>query len=74
MESVLNTNVIDPKSTDGLSSVVLARPLNGTGDLELGGPFIEIEADPRVELANQLGLDLNELNEAKVDLHGHTSV
>jgi thioredoxin reductase (NADPH) len=74
VQSVLNTNVIELKGTDGLSSVVLDRPLSGSSDLELDGLFIEIGADPRVELANQLGLDLNELNEVKVDLHGHTSI
>ena len=74
VQSVLNTNVIELKGTDGLSGVVLDRPLNGSSDLELDGLFIEIGADPRVELANQLGLDLNERNEIKVDMHGHTNV
>ena len=42
--------------------------------MTVDGIFIEIGADPRVELPNQLGLDLNELGEVKVDKHAKTSV
>ena len=36
--------------------------------------FLEIGADPRVELPNQLGLELNERSEVKVDRSGRTNV
>ena len=61
------------KGEDGLSGVVLDRPVDGSREVELDGLFIEIGADPRVDLANQLGLKLNEQREIDVDLHGHTS-
>ena len=72
--TVLNTNVIELKGEDGLTGVVLDRQLNGSDELTLEGLFIEIGADPRAELASQLGLELNELKEIKVDRFGRTSV
>ena len=74
IEPIFSANVIELKGEDGLTGVVLDRRYNGSDELELDGLFIEIGADPRVDLANQLGLELNELNEIKVDKHGHTNV
>ena len=74
IEPLFNSSVIELKGEDGLSGVALDRQVNGSNELELDGLFIEIGADPRVELAKQLGVELNELNEIKVDKHGKTSV
>ena len=74
IEPLFNSSVIELKGEDGLSGVALDRQVNGSNELELDGLFIEIGADPRVELAEQLGVELNELNEIKVDKHGKTSV
>ncbi|MCH7787465.1 MAG: FAD-dependent oxidoreductase [Chloroflexi bacterium] len=74
IESLFNTSVIELKGDDGLAGVVLDREYNGSNELTLDGIFIEIGADPRVELANQLGVELNEMNEIKVNKHGATSV
>ena len=46
---------------------LLDRPVDGATELALDGLFIEIGADPRVEVPNQLGLELNEVNEVIVD-------
>ena len=73
IEPLFNTNVIELKGEGSLSGVTLDKPHNGSNELALHGLFVEIGADPRVELANQLGLDLNELNEIKVDQSGRTS-
>ncbi len=73
-KSLFNTNVIELKGEDGLTGVVLDREHEGSNQLELNGLFIEIGAEPRVELANQLGLELNEVNEVKVDKMGRTNV
>ncbi len=73
VQPVFSTNVVGLKGEDGLSGVVLDRPVDGSREVELDGLFIEIGADPRVDLANQLGLKLNEQREIDVDLHGHTS-
>ena len=37
------------------------------------GDLVEIGADPRVDLARQLGLDLNGLDEIRIDKGGQTS-
>ena len=73
IETIFGANVVGLKGDDGLTGIVLDRAVNGSNELRTDGLFIEIGADPRVELANQLGLDLNELNEIKVDKSGRTS-
>ena len=74
VQSLFNTNVVELKGEDGLSGVVLDSQVNGSNELSLDGLFIEIGADPRGELAKQLGAALNELGEIKVDNRGRTSV
>ena len=70
---IFRTNVVELLGADGLSGVVMDRAHDGSNELRTDGLFIEIGADPRVELANQLGLELNELDEIKVDRSGRTS-
>ena len=53
---------------------MLDRPVDGSTELALDGLFIEIGADPRVEVPNQLGLELNEVNEVIVDKTMRTNV
>ena len=72
--TLFNTNVVKLLGDDGLDGVVLDRAHAGSSELALNGLFIEIGADPRVELAEQLGVELNELNEVRVDKHGRTNV
>ncbi len=72
--TLFNTNVVKLLGDNGLDGVVLDRAHAGSSELALNGLFIEIGADPRVELAEQLGLELNELNEVRVDKHGRTNV
>ena len=71
---LLGTNVVELKGEDGLTGVVLDRAHNGSSELALEGLFIEIGADPRVDMANQLGLQLNDKDEVVVDKHMRTSV
>jgi thioredoxin reductase (NADPH) len=71
---LFNTTVVELKGEDGLDSVVLDRPVDGSNELALDGLFIEIGADPRVELPSQLGLGLNEANEVMVDKTMYTNV
>ncbi len=72
--TIFNTNVIELQEQDGLTSVVLDRDFEGNSKLTLDGIFIEIGADPRGELPNQLGLKLNDMNEVMVDKFGRTNV
>ena len=74
VEPVFTTNVVELKGVDGLAGVVLDRDYNGSRELDSDGLFLEIGADPRVELARDLGVDLNERNEIKVDRGMRTNV
>ena len=74
VEAVFKTNVVELKGVDGLTGVVLDRDYNGSQELDLDGLFLEIGADPRVELARDLGVELNERNEIKVDGGMRTNV
>ncbi len=74
LHTIFNANVVALEGTDGLEGVALDREFNGSRQIKMAGIFIEIGADPRVELANQLGVKLNETDEVMVDKHGATSV
>ena len=74
VQSVLNTNVVELTGTGGLSGLVLDNEVNGSRKLAVDGLFIEIGAEPRAKLARQLGVELNDLDEIKVDSQGLTSV
>ena len=75
IEPIFDANVVELKGgADGLSGIVLDQRTAGSRELAVHGLFVEIGADPRVELARPLGLDLNELNEIEVDKFGGTSV
>ncbi len=72
--TLFNTNVVGLLGDDGLDGVVLDRPHAGSSELAMHGIFIEIGADPRVALARQLGVELNDQDEVRVDKHGATNV
>ena len=74
VERLFSTNVVGLKGEDGLASIVLDRPYNGAAELDVDGLFIEIGADPRIELARQLGVALNDKDEIKVGKSMRTSV
>ena len=71
---IFDTTVTELYGDDGLTGVGLSRPHEGSNSLDVHGLFIEIGADPRVELANELGVELNNQNEVVVDKHGRTNV
>ena len=74
VEKVFSTNVVELKGVDGLDSIVLDREHNGTREIDVHGLFIEAGADPRVDLAKQLGVNLNDIEEIVVDKMGRTNV
>ena len=74
VERLFSTSVIELKGEDGLTGVVLDRDYNGSNELAVDGLFIEIGADPRVDLAKQLGVELNDKDEVKADRRMRTSV
>ena len=71
---LFNTNVIELSGDDGLSGILLDQAVDGSANLAVDGLFIEIGADPRTELARQLGADLNDKDEIIVDKQMGTNV
>ena len=74
VERLFNTNIIALKGNDGLSGIELNQEVNGSAQLAVDGLFIEIGADPRTELARQLGTQLNDRDEIIVDKQMRTNV
>ncbi len=59
----------------GLTGIRLSKPLDGQDELTIDGLFVEAGADPRLEIPNQLGLEINpETGEVHVDRGLNTSV
>ena len=71
---LLNTNVTSLNGTDGLSGITIDTPYNTSTNLAVDGLFIEIGADPRIEIPIQLGINLNEKNEVIVNNEMETNV
>ena len=74
IEKIFSTNVIELKGENGLESIVLDREYDGKSELEVDGIFVEIGADPRVDLARQLNVELNDIDEIIVDKTGRTNI
>jgi len=59
----------------GLTGIRLSKPWDGQDELTIDGLFVEAGADPRLEIPNQLGLEINpETGEVHVDRASNTSV
>ena len=74
VERLFSTNVIQMTGDNGLSGIVLDQEVGGSAEIAVDGLFIEIGADPRVELAHQLGVQLNDKDEIVVDKQMRTNV
>ncbi|MEF8847266.1 MAG: FAD-dependent oxidoreductase [Candidatus Paceibacterota bacterium] len=73
IEVVYNTNVTKLKGEDSLQAVQLDQDYEGSDQLELEGLFVEIGSDPRTELSEMLGLELDKKDYIKVDETQKTS-
>jgi thioredoxin reductase (NADPH) len=59
----------------GLTGIRLSKPWEGQDELIIDGLFVEAGADPRLEIPNQLGLEINpDTGEVHVDKALNTSV
>ena len=74
IKQVMSTNVTQLNGVDGLDSISIDKEYNGVSEIDVDGIFIEIGADPRVEIPNLLKLELNEKNEVIVDSEMRTNV
>jgi len=72
-----STEVTELVGTDeaGLSAIRISTPFEGRDVLEIDGLFVEAGADPRLEVPNQLGLEINKkTGEVHVDRAQRTNV
>ena len=74
VERLFSTNIVALTGDDGLTGIVLDREHNGSREITVEGIFVEIGAEPRAELARQLGVVLNEGGEIIVDKTMRTNV
>ena len=71
-----STEVTELLGTDekGLTGIRINKPWEGQEELIVDGLFVEAGADPRLEIPDQLGLDINpETGEVQVDKNQNTS-
>ena len=71
---LFNTRVTALRGEEGLRAVVLDPPYQGKEELPLDGLFVEIGAEPRVELAKSLDVALDEKNYIQVDAMMRTNM
>ena len=72
-----STEVVELLGSDeaGLTGIRLSKPWEGQDELTVDGLFVEAGADPRLEIPNQLGLEINpDTGEVHVDRSLKTSV
>lgn len=74
IEIINNTNVKEVKGEKFITHVLLDRDFDGTNKLELGGLFIEIGHIPQSQLADKLGVKLNDKKEIIIDKLSRTNV
>lgn len=77
VHQVMSTEVVELLGDEekGLTGIRLSRPFEGRDVYEVDGIFIEIGADPRVEIPNELGVKLDPVtNEVNVDRMMRTNV
>ncbi len=67
IEVINNTNVSEIKGNQTVNSVVLDNEYNGSKELELDGVFVAIGHTILSDLAKELGVEVNEKNEIKIN-------
>jgi len=60
IEVIYNTNVKEIKGGEVVEKIVLDRDYQGKNELETQGVFIEIGSEPGIEIAKQVGVDVDE--------------
>ncbi len=71
---LLGTNVVELRGSDKLEKIAIDKPYQGKSEMEVDGVFVEIGAEPRNELARDLGAEINEKGEIMVSKFMETTV
>jgi thioredoxin reductase (NADPH) len=67
IEIINNANVVEIKGENKVKSVILDREYNGSNELQLDGVFVAIGHIVLSDLAREIGVELNEKNEIKIN-------
>lgn len=74
IEVITGTNILEMKGEERLESVVLDKDFSGDKNLAIDGAFIEIGSEPGVELAEKIGVEIDEARFIKVNADQSTNV
>ncbi|MBI2085292.1 MAG: FAD-dependent oxidoreductase [Candidatus Aenigmarchaeota archaeon] len=74
IEIINNTNVKEIKGDKLVNSVTLDKPYGGKNELALDAVFIEIGATPMSQMAEKLGVKINNKKEIIIDRDSRTNV
>ena len=74
MEIINNTNVVEINGEKNVNTVVFDKEYNGKKEFSLDGLFIEIGMIPNSQLAEKLGVKLNEKKEIIINRGAETNV
>ncbi|MAE68657.1 MAG: FAD-dependent oxidoreductase [Candidatus Peribacteraceae bacterium] len=74
VEFVLNTNVVEILGDQKVTGVKLDTPWKDSDTIELDGVFIEVGSIPAVDIAVQMGCELDDRGHVKVDAALNTTV
>lgn len=74
IEIIYTTVLIGLEGEEKLERIKLSRPYNGSEYLDTDGVFVEIGSVPNVDLANKLGLELDDKKYIKVNEDQSTSL
>lgn len=74
IEIIYTTVLIGLEGEEKLEKIKLSRPYNGSEYLDTDGVFVEIGSVPNVDLANKLGLELDDKKYIKVNEDQSTSL
>lgn len=74
IEIITNTNVVEIVGEEKLKKIKLDQPYSGKDELELDGLFISIGHKPNSQIAEKIGVELNEKGFIKSDKNAKTNV
>lgn len=74
IEIISNTNVKEIKGDKFVKSVIFDKPYKGSNEFKLDALFIDIGHIPLSDLAKEIGVELNEKGEIKIDREAKTNL
>lgn len=74
IEIINNTNVTEIKGDTFVTGVTLDKPYKGSTEFELDALFVEIGHIPLSGLAQEIGVEVNEKGEIKIDRDAKTNI